>query len=250
MESFVNHSDKAMDLRCRSRFDGAFYHVLHDCILPNVCHIQTLREQRLPEACTNPWLTHWLHLLVPNLTIVETCTQRPHDNPCPTDATLKSMLPIRAVPSTTVVLQRRNTRTFDAPTFDALVRSLGALGEVVVYTGAESPLETVRVFQRARYLVGYHGAGLVNAYFMHNATRILEISTFTDLNNTRPWRSNMKEVTKYGDFRTRILRLPIQQILHGAAYRHNDTDHFIKDLKYVPLTRHDIEGIVRFGTSK
>ena len=117
-----------------------------------------------------------------------------------------------------------------------------------MYTGTESPRKTIKIFQNARCLVGYHGAGLVNAYFMNNATRILEITTYTDLNNTATWRRNMNEVTKYGSFAKHLLRIPIQQLLrtNNVSFRANDTDHFVKNLKYVSLTAKNVKTIVDF----
>jgi capsular polysaccharide biosynthesis protein len=138
---------------------------------------------------------------------------------------------------------------FDDESIATLTKTLRRRGNVVVYTGNETPSETVDMFQRARYLVGYHGAGLVNAYFMHNDTKILEVSTFQDVNNTVRWRSNMKAVTKYGRFTTKVLRVPVQQILRAnnvKLMRTYDTDHFIKNLKYVSLTDQDVYEITTF----
>ena len=53
-----------MDLVCRNRFDGAFYHVLHDCIMPNICNIEML-QKRNGSACYDSWQTQWIHLLAP-----------------------------------------------------------------------------------------------------------------------------------------------------------------------------------------
>ena len=116
------------------------------------------------------------------------------------------------------------------------------------------------MFRSADFLVGYHGAGLINAYFMRNSTRILEISTYKDLNNTIPWKSNMKHVTKYGEFYSKVLRIPLQQLLAANPTRRYgfrvdnrsvvDPDHFVKNLKYVRLTNKDVEQIVNFGMKK
>ena len=99
------------------------------------------------------------------------------------------------------------------------------------------------------YVVGYHGAGIANAFFMKNSTSILEISTYTDLNGTKPWRSNMHSVAMYGRYKQLVLRLPLQQLLtaNNASYRTRDPDHFIKNLRLVALTRKNIKEIVAFG---
>ena len=236
-----------MDLICRNRWDGAFYHVLHDCVVPNICNIESLQRSH-GSACYDNWQDRWIQLFAPNSKKVNKCVNAPLNKPCMVGAVLHRLLPEKHQPSDIVVLQRANTRVFVEESFNALRSELGKKGKVVVYTGKEDPRKTVEIFQKARYLVGYHGAGLVNAYFMNNETRILEITTYTDLNNSVPWRSNMKEVTKYGRFDTSVLKLPIQQLLrtNNVSYTTHDTDHFIKDLKFVSLTKSDVRKIVDF----
>jgi hypothetical protein len=84
---------------------------------------------------------------------------------------------------------------------------------------------------------------------MHNSTRILEVSTYTDLRNRKPWRSNVNAVTQYGRFNTQVLRIPIQQLLkaNNRSCRRHNIDHFVKNLKYVSLTHNDVEKIVAFS---
>ena len=236
-----------MDLICRNKFDGAFYHVLHDCVVPNICNIKRLQE-RNGSACYDTWQGRWIKLFAPNSNRVGKCTERPSKDKCAVSAALNRLLPVHAKPSDIVVLQRSNTRIFEPRSFAALCSQLRTRGRVVVYKGTESAQTTVQIFQKARYLVGYHGAGLVNAFFMNNGTRILEISTYQDLNNTVPWRSNMKEVTKYGSYEQRVLRVPLQQLLeaNNVSHRDRDPDHFVKNLRHVSLTREDIQQIVEF----
>ena len=238
-----------MDLICRSRYDGAFFHVLHDCVIPNICNIEQL-QYRNGSACYDTWQERWIKLFAPNLKRVNKCTERPSTDNCDVSAALKRLLPVHAKPSDIVVLQRSNTRIFEKWSFNRLCSQLRTKGRVVVYKGTEDPRTTVEIFQKARYLVGYHGAGLVNAFFMNNATRILEISTYQDLNNTVPWRTNMRKVTKYGSFEQQVLRLPLQQLLktNKVAYRAHDSDHFVKNLRLVSLTRENVQQILDFIT--
>ena len=241
-----------MDLVCRNRFDGAFYHVLHDCVMPNICNIETLQKNN-GSACYDSWQDRWINLFAPNSKHAKKCDKVVSKEKCLVSETLNRLLPVKAKPSADIVLlQRSNTRIFDTESFNALRSGLSNKGKVVVYTGKESVMLTVQIFQKARYLVGYHGAGLVNAYFMNNGTRILEISTYSDLNNIVPWRSNMKEVTKYGTFATHVLRLPIQQLLktNNVTYRRNDPDYFVKNLKFVSLTKNDVVNIVEFAENR
>jgi hypothetical protein len=46
---------------------------------------------------------------------------------------------------------------------------------VVVFTGAEKPLEIIEIFQGAKAIIGFHGAGLVNAMFSAPNTPIIEM---------------------------------------------------------------------------
>ena len=237
-----------MNLECKTKFDGAFYHVLHDCVIPNICNIERLAKQS-GFACYQDWQSPWIKLFAPNASKTERClVPPPPKRPCAVSETLYRLLPTIRRPSNIVLLQRSNTRIFTEETFKKLYSALSKKGDVVVYTGRESPKETVHIFRNARVLVGYHGAGLTNAYFMNNGTRVLEITTFKDLNNRDPWRSNMRAVTRYGSFVRRVLRLPIQQVLaaNNISYRAQDADHFVKNLKYVSLMRHDLQKIVEF----
>ena len=239
------------DLSCRLRYPGASYHQLHDCMLPNICAIAQLQATN-GSACYDVWQTRWIHLLAPRATRNTSCPPRPErEDRCATYDTLQALLPRHnsTKPSTTVLLHRSNTRIFDAATFSALLKSLKRLGPVVVFTGHENTEKAARIFQNTRYLVGYHGAGFTNTFFMKNLTRILEISTYQDENNTKPWRSNVKEVTKYGRYITRVLRVPIQQLLvaNNATSRAEDPDHFVKGLRWVRLDQKNIDEIVAFG---
>ena len=213
-----------------------------------MCNIERLQERR-GSACYDTWQSRWIQLLAPASKRTEKCVERSSKDDCLVGPALNRLLPVHANPSDIVVLQRSGTRKFNQETLAALCSQLSKKGSVVLYRGTESARATVDVFQKARYVVGYHGAGLANAYFMNNATRILEISTYIDLNNTIPWRTNMKEVTKYGQFDTRVLRIPIQQLLetNNVTYRTYDPDHFVKDLKYVSLTHTDMREIVDFA---
>lgn len=237
-----------MDLVCRNKFDGAFFHILNACVLPNICNIEKLQKSN-GSACYDHWQDRWIKLFAPNSQKVVNCTKVKPTDQCLVSASLNRLLPVKAEPSDIVVLKRSTTRMFEDASFNELCSKLSKEGKVVVYTGKESTIETVEIFQKARYLVGYHGAGLVNAYFMNNRTRILEITTYQDRNNSVPWRSNMKEITKYGSFVTRVLRLPIQQLLktNNVTYKINDPDHFVKNLKFVGLEKEDVQKIVEFA---
>ena len=240
-----------MDLVCRNRFDGAFFHQLHDCIMPHICEIDSL-ERSSGSACYDSWQDRWIRILAPHSKRVARGCQRPSPRAsCNTYETLQRLVNAKVAPSsdTVVLLKRSGTRSFDE--FDKIRDALQHVGPVVVYTGNEPARRTMDLFQNAKYLVGYHGAGLVNAVFMRNHTKILEISTYQNLNNTVPWRSNLPSVTRWGTYVTRVLRLPLEQVLSAnkAPYRVKDPDHYIKYLKRVRLTDADLREIVAFGNA-
>jgi len=54
-----------MDLLCRNKYDGAFYHVLNDCIVPNICTIEKLNNDNAP-ACYDSWQSRWIQMLAPH----------------------------------------------------------------------------------------------------------------------------------------------------------------------------------------
>ena len=279
-------SSQPVDLRCGTcrntpyyipfctPFPGAFFHRLHDCIFPEICLIEKLHQQN-GSACYEDWQAHWVKFFAPHSQRAKTCGQnvihgsRPRRRPCAIRETLERLLRTTSNSEIiqsdssgfkSVLLKRTNSRIFDSESFDNLFKSLRKQGSVFVYTGRESVPKTIQMFRSADFLVGYHGAGLINAYFMRNSTRILEISTYKDLNNTIPWKSNMKHVTKYGEFYSKVLRIPLQQLLAANPTRRYgfrpdnrsavDPRHFIKNLKYVRLTHKDVEQIVDFGCVK
>ena len=240
-----------MDLVCRNKFDGAFYHQLHDCILPHICSIAKLHREN-GTACYDTWLSRWIKFLAPTSKRVLSCNFTQLKEKCNRDDTLKSLLPAsRRKPSHIVLLQRSNTRMFDKVSFINLKRALQSLSPLIVYNVTESVPQTVEIFRNAHFVVGYHGAGLANVYFMKNFTRVLEISTFVDLNNSKHWRTNMQEVTRYGTYFRRVVRLPLQQLLqaNNVTYRDRDPDHYIKNLRWVSLKHQDIRSILDFGRS-
>jgi len=251
----MHPSTLVVDLKCLARYPSAYYHVLNDCVLPKVCTISWLGEHNAT-ACYSYAQAPWVNLLAPSS---KQCSffvywlgkKKRMERSCNIDRTLKSMLPTRILSGSRVVLLQRSasTRSFDPRTLSSLIAALESIGPVTVFTGRESPWETAAIFQDARYVVGYHGAGLANLFFSNNGTRVLEVTTFLDLESTWTWRSNMPEVTRYGQFKTRVLRIPLQQLLSAnhASYTSSDTDHFIKDLKWVSLTAHDVREIVDFG---
>ena len=68
---------------------------------------------------------------------------------------------------------------------------------LAVHYGNESAEATVRLFAGAQVVVGYHGAGMVNAVFCRQGTLVVEVTTFADAaasHSLQIWRANMPAV--------------------------------------------------------
>ena len=149
-----------MDLTCHHQWARAYFHTLHDCIMPHICHIEQLRRTN-GSACFQTHLEKWIKLLSPNVQRRHHCWRTSKWVDCGVDDSLKRLLPYRdKTPTDIVLLHRNNTRVFEPHSLARLRDALSEKGRVVIFTGKESPLQTVRIFQRARWLIGYHGAGL------------------------------------------------------------------------------------------
>ena len=79
-------SSQPVDLRCGkcrktpyyipfcTAYPGEFFHVLHDCILPEICLIEQLHQQN-GSACYEDWQAHWVKFFAPHSQRAKTCGQ-------------------------------------------------------------------------------------------------------------------------------------------------------------------------------
>lgn len=233
-----------MDLTCHSKFDGAFFHQIYNCLLPVVAHMYAAHAMR-GTVCVSPFMRRWYHALAPNATLVETCAHpAPTIVPASPRAILERLLQPYDAPAQHIVLVLRNkTRTFMH--FERLRDALTTLGRVVVYKGTESAAATIALFRNARAIVGYHGAAFSNAVFARNATTV-ELTTYAALNSSRMWRSNGESLRPWLSRPFVVLPIPLSRLLaaNGVALRVKDSDHFIKNLRRVPLEVDTIERVV------
>jgi len=151
-----------------------------------------------------------------------------------------------------VIIQRAGTtRSFREADLKSLRDRMGVLklgGEqlpLAVYYGHEGVADTVRMFARAAEVVGYHGGGMVNTLFSARRHCIHHISTFKDVQGQLQWRVNGEtRLNKQGSFN--VYSIPLIDILDGndVAVDHfdeiEDKDHFIKDLRWVPLAEYHL----------
>ena len=147
-------SSQPVDLRCGkcrktpyyipfcTAYPGEFFHVLHDCILPEICLIEQLHQQN-GSACYEDWQAHWVKFFAPHSQRAKTCGQnvihgpRPTRRPCAIGETLERLLRTTSsseiIQSNTsgfksILLKRKNTRIFEPESFDDLFESLWLRG--------------------------------------------------------------------------------------------------------------------------
>ena len=95
----------------------------------------------------------------------------------------------------------------------ALVAALKPLGSVRVFYGENETLaETVRLFQDARVVVGYHGAGFANALFQR-AAPACAVEIVAAYDDGRPWRTNEELVRFNAGLTWRTVRLGLAEVL-------------------------------------
>lgn len=122
-----------------------------------------------------------------------------------------------------------------------VLKSQAALG-LVEYSGQESIKSTFDIFTNAAGVVGYHGAGFANALFTARPSCIMELTTWKDLESTRPWRTN-RFLTKESPYLVwHTLRIKLQTLLDanpGVAKASRAKD-IIKELRIIKLSESDV----------
>lgn len=118
----------------------------------------------------------------------------------------------------------------------------------MAYMGVESVYETLRMFGGSDTVVGYHGAGLINSIFSRaERPHVHELTTFCDLESKRRWRAYLGYAAQRWNpgIITSVQALRLEPLLLANAMRlQNVSDHTIKNLRWVKLTRSNIISIV------
>lgn len=186
--------------------------------------------------------------------------------------------PQRATPYILLIARRQNRIFINEGQIITRLQSLTAC-HVLVYTGSETQTETMALFGGADAIVGYHGAGLINAVFAPNPICVVELSTYSStghgwsrqaaercntsmrfpVGSSEPtlarvitWRSNRDDVRRWNpklDWRTH--RLQLQQLLDANHWpcaallpMHTRTrDLQIKVLRFVGLSNADVDNV-------
>ena len=144
-----------------------------------------------------------------------------------------------------VLVNRATTRNFESSSFARLtdrVRSVlhDVAGEVSFYFGNETDSETISIFSKADAIVMFHGAAAGNIIFTSPGTVLLELTTYTDTNSTKPWRTNSNTMLPVRpDLLWVIHHLNIEDITDEENIQKlnmaSDKDRFVKSLKNIFL---------------
>jgi capsular polysaccharide biosynthesis protein len=141
----------------------------------------------------------------------------------------------------TVLISRKNTRKWANE--EHILRQISLVTPVKIYTGDETLSDTIQLFHGANAVIGYHGAGLANAVFCQNGTKIIEVSVA--LPSGKRWRSNVEMVTKYGKFQQFQILMPFEKLAEANNKTLEDIktdlimtpkvhfDYYVKDLQWV-----------------
>jgi hypothetical protein len=110
---------------------------------------------------------------------------------------------------------------------------------VVEYSGQESIKSTFEMFTNAAGVIGYHGAGFANALFTARPSCIMELTTWYDLESTRPWRTNRFLIRESPYLFWYTLHIKLQTLLDANP---NATFKFdkVKELSIIKLSESDV----------
>ena len=240
--------ERVVDFTCLFAWSRAFFHRLLDCVVPNyelfeyaVAVNTSLTLLLIPKQLTKfvdlllPNAAAFVHtlpgtadnnrtcVLVSNDTLVtyETSTLGTPEEQRDRAARFRDRALRAAGGSATattrpyvVFIERRKTREMqNTGRVKELVAARLPTMPLVSYHGNESMKDTIRLFAHARVVIGFHGAGFVNALFCRSGTVVLEFSLFMDETHTKLWRTNNKVAKLHGSLNW--ITYPLQ--LNAAA---------------------------------
>ena len=131
--------------------------------------------------------------------------------------------------------------------------ALEPLGSVRIFYGENDTLaETVRLFEGARVVVGYHGAGFANVLFQRTAPACA-VEIVAAYEDGQPWRTNEELVRFNAGLSWRTVRLGLAEMLAAnqnekrpAAERYplvkgvRDANRWLKAVAWVDLNATDV----------
>ena len=263
------------DATCSTKYGGAYYHNIK-CLAQVAPVIRDALDGRR-RVCADEWLLPALEIFAPGLDVFAgACAACARPAPASSEATSAALAAlqrhVRAPAARTadvVLIARRDkshcwSRTCGARRFPAgrrftkgaqraLVAALEPLGSVRIFWGENETLaETVRLFEGARVVVGYHGAGFANALFQR-AAPACAVEIVAAYDDGRPWRTNEELVRFNAGLAWRTVRLGLAEVLAAndnakrpAEERYplvkgvRDANRWLKTVAWVDLNATDV----------
>jgi len=118
------------------------------------------------------------------------------------------------------------------------------------YSGSESIVRTFSLFMNAAGTIGYHGAAFVNAIFTARPSCIMEVTTYSDLNDLNEWRTNeyLAHENSFLSWHKVHIKLQTMLSINGLSnvprirgpQKDTKLSKWIKHLRYVQLLDSDM----------
>lgn len=152
-----------------------------------------------------------------------------------------------------VLVNRATTRSFEPSSFARLTQRVSSflhnIGEVSFFFGNETDSETISKFAKADAVIMFHGAAAGNMIFTRPGTVLLELTTYTDTNSTKPWRANSNTMLPVRpDLLWIIHHLSIMDIANEESIKRlsvaSDKDRFVKSLENIFLPEAQLDLVV------
>ena len=259
------------DATCSTKYGGAYYHNIK-CLAQVAPVIRDALDGRR-RVCADEWLLPALEIFAPGLDVFAgACAACARPAPASSEATSAALAAlqrhVRAPAARTadiVLIARRDKshswsthrfsadRQFTEGAQRALVAALEPLGSVRIFYGENDTLaETVRLFEGARVVVGYHGAGFANVLFQRTAPACA-VEIVAAYEDGQPWRTNEELVRFNAGLSWRTVRLGLAEVLAAnqnekrpAEERYplvkgvRDANRWLKAVAWVDLNATDV----------
>lgn len=152
-----------------------------------------------------------------------------------------------------LVVSRKDSRSFEPESLKRLMKSITSIirpidGQLEIYHGDESLERTISLFHRADVVIMFHGAAAGNLVFSRSNVIFFELSTYTDVDSKKQWRSNTHTLTPIKpDIISIVYYLPLRTIVSNATLTElcgtENKDKFVKSLRNIRLVDSEIEAI-------
>lgn len=272
---------RIIDFSCTTKYPGAYYHNIVDCLLPLFGLVEYTRALNRQSGDHNsykyvlvsplylkellafflPLQMHFYHEQDACFTTVATSVSYVITDAVPvaTKVALASQLrqagthlsppDSDVVPSILIIERHGASRQFhnSSRIFEFFKESFPGY-ELVSYHGNETVRTTITLFSRATIIFGYHGAGHVNCIFSAPGTIVVEMSTFQDMDEARAWRSNRVIPDFHTQLKWVVYHLGLDTVVADMDefIRVPDKDHYIKERAYVDVPMKALINIAAF----